>query len=373
MILRVPHYYRQFKCIASDCKDNCCMGGWEIDIDAETAKKYLELPGHFGDRLRDSIETIEGEYCFKLTNGQCPFLDDRNLCQIYKELGEAQMGVVCTQFPRFTEYYGSVKETGIGLACEEAERIIFEDKESFSYEEIEIDEEETEDSEYDMKLAEILWKVRAWCVNFLEGEGTIAYKLINLLELSSLIQHEINQNNYSDIENILENYVCINEAAVGNVRDGIDRIICAYEQLEPLNDDWTDTLENMKKLLYSDEISDEQYNELHKKFDEYMASREFEYLNLLKYYLFRYLMKASYDHSVYEKIQLMTTNYLMIREFDIARYMNNNYRFSFQDRIDTVHIFSREVEYSEDNLEELAEEFLFDDIFQKENLQHIIK
>ena len=33
--LRRPSYYRQFRCIGSDCTDNCCIG-WEIDIDPET-------------------------------------------------------------------------------------------------------------------------------------------------------------------------------------------------------------------------------------------------------------------------------------------------------------------------------------------------
>ena len=35
--------------------------------------------------------------------------------------------------------------------------------------------------------------------------------------------------------------------------------------------------------------------------------------------------------------------------------------------------FFQEVEYSEENLEDLAEEFLFDDIFEKEQLCAILK
>ena len=41
---------------------------------------------------------------------------------------------------------------------------------------------------------------------------------------------------------------------------------------------------------------------------------------------------------------------------------------TFEDRIDTVHIFSRQVEYSEDNMEALYESFLFDDVFETDNL-----
>ena len=27
---RVPFYYNEFGCITSKCKDNCCIGGWEM-------------------------------------------------------------------------------------------------------------------------------------------------------------------------------------------------------------------------------------------------------------------------------------------------------------------------------------------------------
>ena len=33
--LRTPGYYKNFHCISSECKDNCCIGGWEIFIDEE--------------------------------------------------------------------------------------------------------------------------------------------------------------------------------------------------------------------------------------------------------------------------------------------------------------------------------------------------
>ena len=39
MRLRVPYYYKEFKCIAGACKDSCCVG-WEIDIDEDTFSYY---------------------------------------------------------------------------------------------------------------------------------------------------------------------------------------------------------------------------------------------------------------------------------------------------------------------------------------------
>ena len=113
MKLRVPFYYDQFHCITSECKDNCCVGGWEIDIDDDTYNYYMSLDGELGDRIRESITKSEdGSNCFKLVDGHCGLLDKCGLCTIHKELGAEHLSVVCDQFPRYSEYYGEIKESG---------------------------------------------------------------------------------------------------------------------------------------------------------------------------------------------------------------------------------------------------------------------
>ena len=48
MKVRVPNYFNEFKCIASECEDTCCAG-WEIVIDDETHKRYEKVEGEFGE------------------------------------------------------------------------------------------------------------------------------------------------------------------------------------------------------------------------------------------------------------------------------------------------------------------------------------
>lgn len=384
MKLRVPHYYKDFVCIASKCKDNCCIGGWEIDIDDETANYYLNLEGEFGDILRASIGRTD-EYCFKLKDGKCPFLDNENLCEIYKNLGEDKMGVVCTQFPRFTEYYGSIKETGIGLACEEAERIIFTDRKPFSMDIEDIDEEEVIDTEYDNVLANYLFKVRDLLFKMIDNESiSLHNKMIYMIEIGKHIQDLVNENNTEEIQNIINllqqnNYEAlqldkqnINTDENSSMYE-VESILNAYSELEILNEQWQYYLDDMYDMLHSEDMSPADYSVLVKEFTEYIKDRNYEYSNMLKYFVFRYFMKASYDHDVFGKLQLSVTNYFVIRDMDIVKWLKNNREFSFEDRIETVHIFSREVEYSEDNLEVLAEEFIFDDIFKVENLIALLK
>ena len=94
MKLRVPFYYDQFHCITSECKDNCCVGGWEIDIDDDTYNYYMSLDGELGDRIRESITKSEdGSNCFKLVDGHCGLLDKCGLCTIHKELGAEHLSV----------------------------------------------------------------------------------------------------------------------------------------------------------------------------------------------------------------------------------------------------------------------------------------
>lgn len=384
MKLRVPHYYKDFVCIASKCKDNCCIGGWEIDIDDETANYYLNLEGEFGDILRASIGRTD-EYCFKLKDGKCPFLDNENLCEIYKNLGEDKMGVVCTQFPRFTEYYGSIKETGIGLACEEAERIIFTDRKPFSMDIEDIDEEEVIDTEYDNVLANYLFKVRDLLFKMIDNESiSLHNKMIYMIEIGKHIQDLVNENNTEEIQNIINllqqnNYEALQlDKQNINIDENssmyeVESILNAYSELEILNEQWQYYIDDMYDMLHSEDMSPADYSVLVKEFTEYIKDRNYEYSNMLKYFVFRYFMKAAYDHDVFGKLQLSVTNYFVIRDMDIVKWLKNNREFSFEDRIETVHIFSREVEYSEDNLEVLAEEFIFDDIFKVENLIALLK
>lgn len=385
MKLYVPHYYKDFKCIASECKDNCCYGGWEIDIDDETAKYYMNLEGEFGDRLRNNIDCTD-EYCFKLEDGHCPFLDDHNLCQIYQNLGEDKMGVVCTQFPRYSEYYGAIKETGIGLACEEAQRIIFEDKEPFHLVEMEIDEEPVDDPEYDKKLADSLFLVRNKIFGLIEDTNISIHQILSIiLGMGNQIQELVNQEQQNDqIYNqiaelgklkVKELYVQFmkNEYTLEvDVQDSIDRIIAAYQNLEILNQDWPDFMDLVVEKLHSEDISITEYQNLYSQYWNYHKENEYQYRNILKYFIYRYFMKSAYDHDVYAKVLMTITNFLIIREMDLTRWLVNNKVFTFEDQVDTVHIFSREVEYSEDNLEDLKEEFLFDDIFDYENMNQLL-
>jgi len=124
MKLIAPDYYPDFHCIADRCRHSCCIG-WEIEIDDETLVRYRSVPGAFGDRLTAGIRTDGECACFRLSeNERCPFLNESGLCDIILNLGEDYLSQICTDHPRFRNFFSDRTEIGLGLCCEAAGRLI---------------------------------------------------------------------------------------------------------------------------------------------------------------------------------------------------------------------------------------------------------
>ena len=381
MRFRVPGYYKQFTCIADRCIDNCCFGGWQIDIDKETIDFYDTVQGDFGDRLKKYVDKEAG--CFKLNNGQCPFLLKNNLCEIYKELGPEHMGLVCTQFPRFTEYYGNIKETGIGMACEEAARIILNDSTPFILEETDIDEEEIW-GEYDSSLGQSLFILRDKIMSMLDDTSlSLSDKLCVILDKCDYLQNLINNNNYDEIRKFCSVIDLIKDIKANSLKQDTStsiitsndnskpdnrvikainmKIWWAYLDLEPLNNKWQELSSNTYDYLYenSDEVCCTPY-------DNYLL--EIYLTRLTKYYVYRYMLKASFDHNLTGKAQLIVSNLIILKDLFIFRKGKDSNQDDKKILMDIIHIFSREIEYSEDNISDLYDSFIFDDVFSCKSL-----
>ncbi len=123
MELYAPKYYTRFRCIAHRCRHSCCIG-WEIDIDDVTLETYDALLHPYGKVIRESIDR-DGTPHFRLGEGErCPHLAEDGLCKIITRLGEGYLCGICREHPRFYHDTPHRREVGLGLACEEACRII---------------------------------------------------------------------------------------------------------------------------------------------------------------------------------------------------------------------------------------------------------
>ena len=246
VILRVPDYYKEFSCIADQCKDSCCIG-WEIDIDEDTYAFYKQTDGEIGKRLRKHMyQTVDGDYSFELQqHGRCPFLNETNLCDICIELGEEALSEVCTEYPRFTTSYGNVIQKCLSLSCEEVGRLVFTRNDSveiieFPYGGMIVDEEDR-DSEIQEEREddEGGWENEAY-------EEIEAEKLrIQFLEQVQARAIAILQDKRQPIEERMREYLCFVEAVQ-------QRINAEQWEIEDIKD--VKVIEYMEELVVNDNI-----------------------------------------------------------------------------------------------------------------------
>ena len=128
MKLYAPKYYKDFRCIADACRHSCCIG-WEIDIDPETLCLYRKQKGAFAKRLKESIVSEDGAHFRLDENERCPFLNEKGLCDIILTMGEESLSQICTDHPRFRNFFSDRTEIGLGLCCEEACRLLLAQEE----------------------------------------------------------------------------------------------------------------------------------------------------------------------------------------------------------------------------------------------------
>ncbi|MDO4329959.1 MAG: flagellin lysine-N-methylase [Lachnospiraceae bacterium] len=384
MLLRVPYYYKEFKCIADQCQDSCCIG-WEIDIDEDTYEYYKQVKGDFGKRLRESMEAGE-ENTFVLKNGRCPFLNDRNLCDICVELGEEALSQVCTEYPRFVTEYGNVQEKCLALSCEVVGRLVFERSTPFYYEEIEQQEYfgEEDEEEADSQMIRMMEQSRDLAIALMQRrEVSMEHRIADVLHFAWQVQEQINQEDYEEIGQVIGQWKQKvqsggkgeSEQKLSEKMDFTKEAFCCLKQrleiftgMEVLDEEWQKARDHVKEVFFHQ--SPEYYGQAVKEFmDAYDRSgRLYEYEHLCVYFLFRYCMQSVYDYNFYNHAAVAAASYLMIRDMDVVRFLDRGKQFSLEDRIDVARIYSKEVEHSEENLEYLAEAFCYEEVFQRERL-----
>ena len=139
-----PERYADFRCIADQCRHSCCIG-WEIDIDPDSLQRFQQVSGELGERLRQNIDIVEEGACFHLQGAEerCPFLNKDGLCDLILELGEDALCQICTDHPRFRNFYSDRTEIGLGLCCEAAGKLLLGDERPMRLTFLEDDGEET--------------------------------------------------------------------------------------------------------------------------------------------------------------------------------------------------------------------------------------
>ncbi|AWK51540.1 flagellar protein FliB [Clostridium beijerinckii] len=379
-----PHYYKDFKCVGSKCTDTCCAG-WEIVIDEETHAHYKNVSGEFGERLKSNLTLYEdGEPGFVLQNDNCPFLNKTNLCDIYTELGEDCLCYTCKTYPRFEEEYGSLREIGISLSCPEAARLILLDSKPVTFEVSEDDEMVCTYDDINFDLFTHIISSRKIALDIVQNRSiSLNHRIVLLVNFAHDIQEKINKNNLSQIADIrnkysqeyyqkdLLNIVDQCEIKQNHKYDNMLKYMNIYKNLNPINDNWPKIIEHAINCFHkTDDIAF--YQKQYDDFNEYYKNKTYEYENLMVYFIFQYFMKSIFDEELYSKVTLAVMSYLIIKELDVVRWIDNKYSFDINDQIDIMHMYSREIENSEKTLYDLEEMFNTNKLFDLKELLVLI-
>ena len=65
------------------------------------------------------------------------------------------------------------------------------------------------------------------------------------------------------------------------------------------------------------------FNKMYNEFDTYYEDRQFEYEQLLVYYVYRYFLDAVYDYNLVLKIKNGIVGYLILKQADVAKWYIN--------------------------------------------------
>ena len=367
-----PSYYSQFHCIGGSCPDSCCIG-WEVDIDEETYNYYKSLKGPFGDRLRAHIKEDGTDRYFPLCEGgRCPFLNQENLCDIITQLGEESLAQVCMEYPRYFLEKGDYEQIDLSLSCMELGRIFFEAPDPIEYIREEMPDADADanpipDTALNGRLVHVL-DIRDDCIAILEDRSrTLADRFLEVLHLYG----PGSCHNESPGMQTSPNHT----DCAGDQADGIrlTRLPALFEQmsrLEVLDSRWTDLLTEMR-LQFSEypdgslpDVTIAEFVRQPLLWQELSQCARgklavwFEKLGC--YFCFRYITDSCFQPARHTgagitapAIHFCAKSVCFLYLMCISRYLKSGKHFGIQDMIDLAHLYSREVEHSDENVEYL--------------------
>ena len=344
-----PSFFDQFKCIGSACTDTCCAG-WEIEVDETTAQGYLAEKGAFGDRLRREIGSEPGEYFFKLKNNRCPFLNKENLCDIFINLGEDRLCDICREHPRFYNWFGDYTEVGLGLCCEEAERLLFSDSKPLTFvEEVHTDASDLLDDE--SEECEQMLEERKAIFSILQNRkknigARLKRLLLQLPYADEMLLLTVPILEWDDPESIPKlDYKA--KPSTNTLKSIALFLIRFFGGMESLDETWPSMMKELEQNI--DKLVDTDNTNAFLKFMK-SENRLYEYEHIAVYMIYRYYPEILLDGQAEAKILFAAASICLLFLMDLHSFQKNT-AYTQQDRIELVRRFSKEIEYCPENME----------------------
>ncbi len=354
MKLIMPEYCQEFRCIADKCRDSCCIG-WEIDIDEQTASYYDTVGGAFGEKLKKNISDSVPESFVLDENERCPFLNEKNLCEIIINLGEDKLCHICSEHPRYYEWFDGVAEGGIGLCCEEAARIILSQENNCSFYEREMPNETAD--EYDYELYDCLFSARKKIMSCLADKSyPLNQRLAGILMYAERLQAITDNGDYSVPEIDIPRKKSDND---GDILPVLQFMLT----LEPIDEKWIPYL--------NDCISkNETIRQSGIGFAEDNPDIENRLRNIAEYFLWRYFLKGVFDGEFLSRVKFMAVSVAVIGYLFVCEWLERGV-LSLDDCAIIAKDYSKEMEYCEENIEAFLDASYSEEFLSSENIRNL--
>ena len=315
----------------------------------------------------------------------------------------------CATYPRHIEEFEDLREVTLSLSCPEVARILMGKSEKVSFYEDETSEEEDYDDyeDFDSLMFGVLQDIRSDIISIMQDrEMSIEARMKIIWMMASEIQKRIDDGDVFACEDVLEeykqagkikenlldvqpdnrvdnqvcnqvgNYTCNQtdklasksdnknmstdrEAYAGTeINIGYDKALDLFKmlyRLEVLDEAWEIEVDETSIILFGKDNT--YYEKLRKEFrswlDENMNEWQIQAEQIVVYFISTYLCGAVYDGLVSSKVRMAVASFFFIHEVLMARWLKQGKKLTFDDIVNVVYRYSRELEHSDINLEEL--------------------
>ena len=407
MIYTYPDYYKKFNCIADKCPDTCC-GKWQIVIDDDSLERYQEYDGEYKSELHRKVNWKEGVFRHG-RNGKCAFLRDDLLCDMYIHMGKDSLCTTCREYPRHTEEFENVREISLSLSCPEVARMLMNITGKVTFVTEEDDEDEVFD-DFDYFLYSNLEDIREEILKIIQDRSVdIRIRIERVLQIGASAQRhydegdlvmwdECEEQDKPEIHGEHEEYMLLQKQAMFLIED-----------LELLYDDWDDVLIESQEFLFGG--GEMAFAENTKRFEAWWETHnEISYCQpeqksdtaenvvteddaagndvieddvawndatdnhfedvkacgggirmtmdifleqIIVYFISTYLLGAVYDDNISGKVNACVGHAVELYMLLMARWLRNGETLSTDDLIELSYRYSREIEHSDENLEQV--------------------
>lgn len=358
MIYTYPDYYKKFSCIADKCPDTCC-GKWQIVIDDDSLERYQEYDGDYRPELHRKVNWKEGVFRHS-RSGKCAFLWDDMLCDLYIHMGKESLCTTCREYPRHTEEFENVREVSLSLSCPEVARILMNITDKVTFVTEEDDEDEVFD-DFDYFLYSNLEDIREAILNVIQDRSVdIRSRIERVIQIGASAQrhydegdlvmwNECEERDKPEIHGEHEEHILLQKQAMFLI-----------EELELLYDDWEDVLIESQELLFGQ--GEEAFAGNRKRFDAWWRNHggcaphmtlDIFLEQIIVYFISIYLLGAVYDDNISGKVNACVGHAVELYMLLMARWLRNGETLSVDDLIELSYRYSREIEHSDENLEQV--------------------